>query len=436
MRYYSWKAELLRVGIPLLVVAAGCALFDLGLLPLLAAALLACAWLLRHLQRLSDWLYSGAKSDPPEAAGMWGQVFDVIYDMQRESSQDSDRLQAMIDYLHASFASMSDAVVMLDPYGNIEWCNASAHDLLGLREEGDKGRQLVNLLRSPAFLRYFEAERYQAPLEMVSPVNGLINLSISVSFFGKRNRLLFARDVTRTHRLEQMRKDFVANVSHELRTPLTVINGYLETFSEHGGANPRWDRAVDQMLQQSRRMNLLIHDLMMLSRLESVPKLADESVIQLRPLMEMIREESGTAAKSARRIEIECDDNIAINGNPNELRSAFSNLAVNAARYTKENDRIILRWYQDDYHAYFEVEDTGIGIEPQYIPRLTERFYRVDQSRSLDTGGTGLGLAIVKHVLIRHRAELRIRSVPGKGSVFTCVFPKSVAVPVKVKQLN
>ncbi len=434
MRYYSWKTELIRVAIPLFVVAAGCALFDLGLLPLLGTALLACAWLLRHLQRLSDWLYSGARSDPPEAAGMWGQVFDVIYDMQRESSQDSDRLQAMIDYLHASFASMSDAVVMLDPYGNIEWCNASAHDLLGLREEGDSGRQLVNLLRSPAFLRYFEAERYQAPLEMVSPVNGHIHLSISVSFFGKRNRLLFARDVTRTHRLEQMRKDFVANVSHELRTPLTVINGYLETFAEHGGANSRWDRAVDQMLQQSRRMNLLIQDLMMLSRLESVPKLADESLIQLRPLMEMIREESGTAAKGKRRIEIDCDDNIAINGNANELRSAFSNLAVNAARYTAENDRIILRWYQDDYHAYFEVEDTGIGIEPQYIPRLTERFYRVDQSRSLDTGGTGLGLAIVKHVLIRHRAELRIRSAPNQGSVFTCVFPKSVAVPVSGKE--
>ncbi|MEX1670714.1 phosphate regulon sensor histidine kinase PhoR [Zhongshania guokunii] len=430
MRYYSWKTELLRLSVPLLAMAGACVVFDLGVLPLLVLAILICGRVLQQLQRLSDWLYSGTGEEPPEAIGMWGQVFDVIYQMQRDSSQDSDRLQAMIDYLHSSFASMSDAVVMLDPQGNIEWCNSSAHDLLGLRQEGDAGRQLVNLLRSPAFLRYFEAERYQAPLEMNSPVNGMINLSISVSFFGKRNRLLFARDVTRTHRLEQMRKDFVANVSHELRTPLTVINGYLETFSEHGGENPRWDRAVNQMLQQSRRMNLLIQDLMLLSRLESVPKLADESVIRLRPLMEMIREESETAASGSRNIVIECDDNIAINGNANELRSAFSNLAVNAARYTSENDKIILRWYQDDYHAYFEVEDTGIGIEPQYIPRLTERFYRVDQSRSLDTGGTGLGLAIVKHVLIRHRAELRIRSVPNTGSVFSCVFPKSAAVKV------
>lgn len=430
MRYYSWKTELLRISLPITLVAGACAIFDLGIWPLFAASLLACAWLLRNLQRLSDWLYSGVDNEPPEAIGMWGQVFDVIYDMQRDATQNTTKLQAMIDYLHSSFASMSDAVVMLDPLGNIEWCNASANDLLGLREGDDTGRQLINLIRSPAFLRYFDAEKYQAPLEMPSPVNSNLSLSISVSFFGQRNRLLFARDVTRTHRLEKMRKDFVANVSHELRTPLTVINGYLETFSEHGGENPRWDRAVSQMLQQSRRMHMLIQDLMLLSRLEAVPKGSDDTVIRLRPLMEMIREECGSAAKGTRRIVIECDDKIAINGNANELRSAFSNLAINAARYTADDDTITLRWYRDDDHAYFEVEDTGIGIEPQYIPRLTERFYRVDQSRSLDTGGTGLGLAIVKHVLIRHRAELRIRSVPNKGSVFTCVFPRSAAIAV------
>lgn len=430
MRYYSWKTELLRISLPLTLVAGACAIFDLGIWPLFAASLLACAWLLRNLQHLSDWLYSGVDNEPPEALGMWGQVFDVIYDMQRDTTQNTKKLQAMIDYLHSSFASMSDAVVMLDPLGNIEWCNASAHDLLGLRESDDTGRQLINLIRSPAFVRYFDAEHYQAPLEMPSPVNSGLSLSISVSFFGQRNRLLFARDVTRTHRLEKMRKDFVANVSHELRTPLTVINGYLETFSEHGGENPRWDRAVSQMLQQSRRMHMLIQDLMLLSRLEAVPKASEDTVIRLRPLMEMIREECGSAAKGTRHIVIECDDKIAVSGNANELRSAFSNLAINAARYTADDDTITLRWYHDDVHAYFEVEDTGIGIEPQYIPRLTERFYRVDQSRSLDTGGTGLGLAIVKHVLIRHRAELRIRSVPNKGSVFTCVFPRSAAVVV------
>ena len=432
MRYYNWKTELLRISLPITAVAGACEIYGLGIWPLFVAALLACAWLLRNLQHLSDWLYSGADKEPPEAMGMWGQVLDVIYDMQRDATQNTAKLRAMIDYLHSSFASMSDAVVMLDSLGNIEWCNDSAHDLLGLRKADDTGRQLINLIRSPVFLRYFEGEHYQAPLEMMSPVNGNLSLSISLSFFGQRNRLLFARDVTRTQRLEQMRKDFVANVSHELRTPLTVINGYLETFADHGGDNPRWDRAVSQMLQQSRRMHMLIQDLMLLSRLEALPKAGDDAVIRLRSLMEMIREECELAAKGARRVVIECDDTIAISGNANELRSAFSNLAVNAVRYTSENDTITLRWYQDDDHAYFEVEDTGIGIEPQYIPRLTERFYRVDQSRSIDTGGTGLGLAIVKHVLIRHRAELRIRSVPDKGSVFSCVFPRSAAVPVSL----
>ena len=205
MRYYSWKTELLRISLPITLVAGACAIFDLGIWPLFAASLLACAWLLRNLQRLSDWLYSGVDNEPPEAIGMWGQVFDVIYDMQRDATQNTNKLQAMIDYLHSSFASMSDAVVMLDPLGNIEWCNASANDLLGLREGDDTGRQLINLIRSPAFLRYFDAEKYQAPLEMPSPVNSNLSLSISVSFFGQRNRLLFARDVTRTHRLEKMR---------------------------------------------------------------------------------------------------------------------------------------------------------------------------------------------------------------------------------------
>ena len=361
---------------------------------------------------------------------MWGQIFDTIYDMQKQASGDRDQLQAIIDYLRSSFASMSDAVVMLDRHGNIEWCNDAAMDLLGLRRDEDVGLQMLNLVRNPDFVAYYEAEKYAAPFEMASPINSEIQLSLSISFFAEGNRLLFARDVTRTHRLEKMRKDFVANVSHELRTPLTVINGYLETFSEHGGDNPRWDRAIDQMLRQSRRMHHLIQDLMLLSRLESIPQAGEKEVIRMRPLMEMVREEALAAAKGGREIQIECDDAIALKGQATEIRSALSNLAVNAARYTSDGDKIVLRWYQDDSHGVMEVQDSGIGIEPQYIPRLTERFYRVDQSRSLDTGGTGLGLAIVKHVLLRHRAEMKIYSHPGQGSTFSCVFPRSLITRV------
>lgn len=428
MRYYTWKTELVRVVLLLAATSSVCAVLELGPWPVFLVASALCAWMLRPLQRLSDWLQSSGGTEPPEAMGMWGQVFDTIYDMQRESTGEARRLQAMIDYLRASFASMSDAVVMLDREGSIEWCNDAAQELLGLRRDEDLGRQLINLVRAPNFLRYYESENYAAPLEMASPVNTEIQLSISISFFADGNRLLFARDVTRTYRLEKMRKDFVANVSHELRTPLTVINGYLETFAEHGGENARWDRAVSQMLSQSKRMHNLIQDLMLLSRLETVPRSNEQEIIALRPMMEMIAEEIHTAATGQRKVVIECDDSVALSGQPGELRSAFTNLAMNAARYTQDGDTIILRWFRDDQRLCFEVEDTGIGIEPQYLPRLTERFFRVDQSRSLDTGGTGLGLAIVKHVLLRHRGELRIHSEPGVGSRFTCVFPGSMAV--------
>ncbi len=411
---------------PLAAASLLAAALDLGAWPVLLIAAAVCAWLLWQLQRLSDWLYRGAGTEPPEAIGMWGQVFDTIYGMQKQAEGDRDQLQAIIDYLRSSFASMSDAVVMLDRYGNIEWCNDAAMDLLGLRREDDSGLQLLNLLRSPDFVAYYEAEKYTTPFDMASPINVDIRLSISISFFAEGNRLLFARDVTRTHQLEKMRKDFVANVSHELRTPLTVINGYLETFAEHGGGDPRWDRAIHQMLRQAQRMHHLIQDLMQLSRLESLPQTSEQDVIMLRPLLEMVREEATVAAQGPRQIDIECDDSIVLKGQAAEIRSALSNLAVNAARYTGDGDRICLRWYQNDSHAVLEVEDSGIGIEPQYIPRLTERFYRVDESRSLDTGGTGLGLAIVKHVLLRHRAELKIHSQPGAGSTFSCIFPPSL----------
>ncbi len=423
MRYLGWKTEITRLA--LLVGAAALLGSAMGLGPWLVVIATSgyALWSLYHLHQLNHWLLHGQEQEPPEATGLWGQVLDLIFQIQREDREVKARLQAMVDYLRSSFASMSDATVMLDPAGNIEWCNRAAGTLLGLRQSDDSGRLLVNLLRSPEFIRYFDAEKYDEPLEMVSPVNQQIRLLVSITFFGRRSRLLFARDVTRTHRLEQMRRDFVANVSHELRTPLTVIGGYLDTFAGQVAENPRWQRAIEQMQQQSRRMQNLVSDLMALSRLESLPSPRERERIALRPLMEMIREEALIAADGERDFQLECDDSLAVLGHEGELRSAFSNLAVNAAKYTRPGDSIWMRWYADRDHAYFEVSDSGQGIEPRHIPRLTERFYRVDPSRSSATGGTGLGLAIVKHVLLRHQAELRVHSEPGKGSTFTCVFP-------------
>lgn len=425
MPVQGWKIELARLGI-LLAIAVFFGLI-LDLLPwfVTGAALAYALWAINQLRLLNRWLVKEQGEEPPEAGGLWGQVFDTLSQIQRETVRVNSRLLANIEHLQSSFASMSDAVVMLTPDGSIEWSNRAAHTLLGLREPDDKGRLLVNLLRLPEFIRYFESGDYRERLSISSPVNSQIKLSVSVSIFGQENRLLFARDVTRTVQLEQMRKDFVANVSHELRTPLTVITGYLEMLANQSGNTAPVERALQQMSEQARRMQTLIQDLMTLSRLEALPNLRSTDSIALKPLMESIREEIQLAAVGERQILVECDETLRLKGDFPEIQSAFSNLASNAARYTRPGDEIKLRWYADRDHAYFEVRDSGIGIEPQHLPRLTERFYRVDQSRSTETGGTGLGLAIVKHVLLRHFAELRIHSHPGRGSTFSCVFPLS-----------
>ena len=308
---------------------------------------------------------------------------------------------------------------------------------MGLRYPDDTNQQLTNLIRVPEFIRYFESGDYLQSLHLESPHNSHYHLQINVTSFGRGSRLLFARDMTENNRLQEMRKDFVANVSHELRTPLTVINGYLETLSyraDHpddvngGGDELRWRRAIEQMLVQSHRMETLIKDLIILSRLESVPESVQQDEIELRPMLEMVREEVLAAVKGERDISIDCDDSLHLLGNGDELHSAITNLVMNAAKYTGDKGQILIRWYGDQHHVYLSVEDDGEGIDSYHFPRLTERFYRVDKSRSIDTGGTGLGLAIVKHILLHHQAELRISSTLGKGSTFSCVFPRLRAV--------
>ena len=425
----SWKSEFYR----LLMWLGGALLIGwlLNLVPW-ALAVVACAFAVRsiyHLHQLQQWLSHRPGIEPPEAGGLWGEVMDGLYRMQQKDRRERVRLRALIGYLRESFTSLPYGAVMIDPEDNIEWTNKAAETLLGLRFPEDTGQQILNLVRGPEFVTYFENEDYSRPLEMPSPLRGDVHLQVHVTFFGKRSRLLFVRDITQTYRLEQMRKDFVANVSHELRTPLTVINGYLETFADafsadkSGANNPRWGRALDQMLIQSRRMQTLINDLLLLSRLETLPEASAHDAFAVRPLLDMIREEALASVAGKREISIECDDGLALVGQRDELHSAFANIVFNATRYTESGGKIAIRWYADRDNAYLEVKDNGVGIEAEHIPRLTERFYRVDKSRSMDTGGTGLGLAIVKHVLIRHQARLHITSKPGEGSCFACVFP-------------
>lgn len=426
----DWKTECRNIGLLLLAATLIGWLIDSLPWVLFISTLAYLAWSLYQLQRIHSWLYGEEKPDPPEAKGLWGDVFDGIYRLQRQGKEERLRLQAVVDYLQDSFASLDDGAVMIDSRGNIEWTNQAAGKLLGLRYPEDTKQQLVNFIRAPEFIRYFEDQDYSTSLQLTSPYNSHYQLQISVTNFGRGSRLLFVRDITATDRMQQMLKDFVANVSHELRTPLTVITGYLETLSDNSYSlddELRWRRAVDQMLDQSHRMESLIKDLIVLSRLESLPDIAEQLPMAIRPMLEVIRDDVLTAVKAPRDIIIECDDSLQLVGNSIELQSAFSNLVMNAAKYTPVEGEITIRWFADGQHLCLSVEDNGEGIDSHHLPRLTERFYRVDKSRSIETGGTGLGLAIVKHILLHHEAELMISSQVGKGSTFSCLFPRSRA---------
>ncbi|MEK8078403.1 phosphate regulon sensor histidine kinase PhoR [Pseudomonas sp. XK-1] len=423
----DWRTPLIR---RLLLLIAACLL--LGLITgeygwSMALGLAGyLGWHLQQLLRLHKWLRTRKGDEPPpDGYGLWGEVFDNIYHLQRRDQKARGRLQAVIDRVQESTAALKDAVIMLDRDGNLEWWNLAAEKLLGLKTPQDSGQQITNLVRDPRFIEYFEGSNYQEPLELPSPVSDRLRLQFHITQYGNREHLMLVRDITRIHQLEQMRKDFVANVSHELRTPLTVIAGYLETLLDNVEAvNPRWLRALQQMQQQGGRMQNLLNDLLLLAKLEATDYPSDNQPVAVDLLLLSIKNDAqALSAERHHRISLEADPHLRLKGSETELRSAFSNLVFNAVKYTPDEGEIRIRWWADDQGAHLAVTDTGLGIEAKHLPRLTERFYRVDSSRASNTGGTGLGLAIVKHVLLRHRARLEIHSDLGKGSSFTCHFP-------------
>ena len=382
-------------------------------------------WTLKQMLRLHQWLQEH-KSDeaPPDGYGLWGEIFDSIYHLQRRDQRVRGRLQAVIDRVQESTAALRDAVIMLDSEGNLEWWNRAAETLLGLKTPQDSGQPVTNLVRHPRFKEYFEQENYLEPLEIPSPISDRLRIQLHITRYGNNEHLMLVRDVTRIHQLEQMRKDFVANVSHELRTPLTVIAGYLETLLDNvEDVNPRWTRALQQMQQQGGRMQTLLNDLLLLAKLEATDYPSDNLPVAVDTLLHSIKGDAqALSGQRNQRISLEAEPGLRLKGSEAELRSAFSNLVFNAVKYTPDEGNIRIRWWGDEHGAHLSVQDSGIGIDAKHLPRLTERFYRVDSSRASNTGGTGLGLAIVKHVLLRHRGRLEISSVPGHGSTFTCHF--------------
>jgi len=427
-----WVYELGRLVAFLLPASLlGMLLFNSLTLGLLIGLALYQIWQYNQARRVYYWMASGMRSQPLKASGVWAEFVDITYRIYRRDRRRKKKMARILNRFYESLSALPDAAVILTQEHDIEWFNKAARELLGLHKR-DKGGRITNLLRDPAFIHYLAKGDYRQTIEMTSPRDERIWLSISIVPFGKKQFLLSARDVSQVRQLQRMREDFVANVSHELRTPLTVIAGYLETLTDPEHSEDVQEPLLSmlkQMYGQSMRMQRLVEDLLQLSRLETDIDEEDQSEVSIPGILVAVEEEAqAMGSEKGQIISVEVDDGLWLLGDPQELHSAFSNLVSNAVRYTTEGGHITLRWYRDSHGAHYEVEDDGIGIEPQHVQRLTERFYRVDKDRSRMNGGTGLGLAIVKHVLQRHGATLHISSQAGSGSIFRCDFPLSRVV--------
>jgi two-component system phosphate regulon sensor histidine kinase PhoR len=398
----------------------------------LIAALLGWALYQVYLfQRVMKWLKREDGTEPPEAPGVWGDLLDGLYRLQRRGLDKEKALKGIISRFQHSSAALQDAVVIIDKKDNLEWWNKSAEKLLGLSAKTDRRRSILNLLRDPRFIRYYKKRHYHDPLELNSPINEQITLQYHITLFGQGDRLLVARDISRLKKLEQTRQSFVSNASHELRTPLTVIRGYLETFLDQALPSPIL-RGMKQMEQQTQRMEGLVRDMLMLSRLESTEHLTEDMPVDIQLMLKEIKRDALVlSGDKQHRISIEVDPNYDLLGQDNELYSAFSNLVFNAVRYTPAGSEIRIVWHTDAQGGYLSVYDNGPGIEAFHIPRLTERFYRVDEGRASESGGTGLGLSIVKYVMVRHGGQLKIHSTLGKGSCFSCHFPADMLIALE-----
>lgn len=380
----------------------------------------------RQLYRLGEWLKEARIETIPEADGIWDEVFSQLYRMVKRHKQTKQSLADELLNIEQATAALPEGVVSLNNANRIEWCNPLAEQHFGLNAKRDIMQDITYLVRQPEFIDYLQSGMHSEPLKLKSARHDDMVLSIKLVLYGGDKRLLISRDVTQLERIETIRRDFVANVSHELRTPLTVVNGFVENLQDMEDlSHDKIRGALDLMAEQTRRMDNLVSDLLTLSRLESEHSPVVSEVVDMAALLAEVYQDGQMLSSGRHQHSLEVTGPAKLSGNRDELRSAFGNLVSNAVRYTPAGGAIKLRWALRAGQPVFSVEDSGIGIEAQHIPRLTERFYRVDRSRSRETGGTGLGLAIVKHIAIRHRAKFEVVSEVGRGSTFMLVFPEA-----------
>jgi len=420
----------IRVSLPVVFTALAALLLwglfsaTIALVFMLTVLLALMAYRALQLFKLGKWLGDARIETIPEAGGIWDEVFSQLYKMVKQHNQTKQQLAAELHHIQLATSALPEGVVILNEMNRIEWFNPLAQQHFHLDAEHDIMQDITYLVRQPEFIDYLHASNFNDPLIMVPARHDDMVVSIKLIPYGGNKRLLISRDITQFKLVEAMRRDFVANVSHELRTPLTVVNGFVETLQDMPDLNQEGARrALQLMAEQTRRMDNLVADLLTLSRLENEQSPLREEPVDIKALLNAVYQDGKLLSGERHTLQMEMASTASLLGNRDELQSAFGNMLSNAIRYTPQGGTIRLRWFERDGQPVFSVQDSGIGIAAQHIPRLTERFYRVDRSRSRETGGTGLGLAIVKHIAMRHQAKLEVASEEGKGSTFALVFP-------------
>jgi two-component system, OmpR family, phosphate regulon sensor histidine kinase PhoR len=393
-----------------------------------AGELVVIGYLVRHLYLLTHLallIRRHHRLVPPFPGGLWGEIYRSIAQYQQRGRKSRKRQIRFTRRFREAANAVPDGLIILDKLHRIEWANPAAAALMNVHWPKDDGRSLFEILTHPDLESFIENEDYLKPMDLAPEHNRALMLSLRITPFGerKRQRLVVARDNTQLYHLNMIRRDFVANASHELRTPLTVISGFLENLIDGPGTPPTYRRPLTLMNNQAERMCSIIEDMLTLSRLEMHERPEDQRAVDVPDELQLILEEAGALSNGRHRFLTEIDDDLLLLGNEAELHSAFSNLIFNAVKHTPEGTQIHVRWSALPDGLELRIQDNGQGIAPEHLPRLTERFYRVDKARSRESGGTGLGLAIAKHTLNRHDAQLLIASEIGRGSTFTCIFP-------------
>lgn len=396
-------------------------------------------WQYKEFSKILVWLQKRQETNSPSQSGIVDETCREIDYLRNRNKSRKQKLSGYLKRFQEATRALPDAVIVLGEHGEIEWANEKSREYIGIYWPKDSGLRLPNLVRYPKLISYLNSseEELQKGLQVSSPVDNKLMLEIRISAYGDTQKLLVARDVTAISRINQMRRDFIANASHELRTPLTVISGYLEGFVDDEECPKQWINYIQQMRSQTMRMQNLIEDLMQLSGLEADSGQSAKETIPLPDiLLAIVNEARSLSGFMNHKITLNADPNLYLKANQREIYSVFSNLVFNAVQYTPENGCIDVEWSKDEDGAHFSVRDNGLGIAAEHIPRLTERFYRIDKGRSREKGGTGLGLAIVKHALARYDGSLHIESEVGQGSLFRCDFPESLIAEVQNKEKN